>query len=123
MKTALTAMFFLTMSAAHLSAETNVKAYKEKMATPNGKIVATAYIQGLGDGIAWANTIATKNNAPLYCQPEGLAINVENYIDILDRHIQAALKSLPAAKVDELWIGLQLLDGLRETFPCSKGAK
>jgi hypothetical protein len=57
----------------------------------------------------------------IYCVPSNLALNVSNYIDILDRQIEKDSKTTPARILDKSIIGLKLLSGLLATFPCPTG--
>lgn len=94
-------------------AELTVGQYKK--AGRNLEIVKT-YVAGLGSGYSWANVmLETRSGAQLhlYCPPNKLAINGENYLDILDNHIKRRSPS------DDVPIELILLQGLMETFPCS----
>lgn len=72
------------------------------------------YIGGVGVGLSWANIrMATKGIPPLYCQPESLALNSDNYISFIE---QAVAKE-PDLHQD-MPIELILLDALVDAFPC-----
>jgi len=45
----------------------------------------------------------------------------ENYIDIIDQEIKEFSALTTASKLDGLFIGTLLLDGLLQTFPCTPG--
>ena len=71
------------------------------------------YVRGVLDGTAWANAdLVMSNKKPLYCQPENFALSTSNAIQIIDQKIKSTSpkKDLP--------IGMLLLLGLEETFPC-----
>jgi hypothetical protein len=76
------------------------------------------YVMGAGQGIAWANTAAEKNNTPLYCQPPNFAMNGDYYIDILDKTIKMLESKTTAKELNELPVGLLVLMGLQQSFPC-----
>jgi hypothetical protein len=76
------------------------------------------YILGVGVGISWANTwLNITGQPPLYCQPENLALGVNNYMRILQEQIER--KYQKGIQVDSV-VELYLLQGLMETFPCKK---
>ena len=65
------------------------------------------------NGLSWANAyLQHKGEAPLYCQPERLALTAEQSIDILRRYVN----DHPAAGNEPF--GLGLFDALQETFTC-----
>lgn len=67
-----------------LRAEITVKDYQKAIhSSDRDKADAMRlYVMGVGSGIAWANTAAEKNNAPLYCQPPNFSMNG----NLLHRH-------------------------------------
>jgi hypothetical protein len=67
-----------------LRAEITVKEY-QKAVHSSDRTKADAmklYVMGVGAGMAWAETAAEKNNAPLYCQPPNFLMNG----NLLHRH-------------------------------------
>jgi hypothetical protein len=81
-------------------------------------VVATkAYIKGLGEGIKSANAYATTAKTPLFCPPEKLALALENYIDIINRQIKSLSSQMTQAKLEDLWIGVLVMEGLHEPSP------
>ncbi len=78
------------------------------------------YIDGMGEGISWANNLIKQlYGKKLYCQPENLALNADNYLDILDRQLKKEQKRIKSLGwKDKTVLALFLLDGLQETFPC-----
>ena len=68
-------------------------------------------VEQLGVGISWANT-AFKNKK-IYCAPDNLALVDKNYKRILDDELKRGNYS------DDIYIGLILLMGLENTFPCN----
>lgn len=118
MRTLIASLCLLTFGA-QLEAEMTVEQYKTRMKTPLDAASTKVYIKGLGEGIGWANIEATARRTPLYCPPGKLAIDVANYIDILDREIERFSKTSSSAEANGTWIGLLLMDGLKDTFPCA----
>jgi hypothetical protein len=122
MRTVLTTLCFLTMSAVQAKAEVTVKEYKTRMASSDAFQVAAMkfYIRGLGEGLTWANTQARAMKTPLFCSPRKLALTLENYIDIIDRQIEKRSSEITQAELEGTFIGLMLTVGLEETFPCER---
>ena len=54
-----------------------------------------------------------KNQIPLYCQPEKLALNPDNFLQLLDSHI-----SKWDIQGEDSPIELIFLTALKEAFPC-----
>ncbi|MDR3396599.1 MAG: hypothetical protein P4M06_03470 [Pandoraea sp.] len=72
-----------------------------------------AYVAGLGQGMFWANVaLEAQGNKKLYCPPRALALNVNNYMSILDKEV-----TKPVTR-DTDDIGVLLLQALIDTFPC-----
>lgn len=77
------------------------------------------FIDGLGRGFFVANVyVRMETKARLFCVPENLALEIENYIRILDDEIKRREESQGFEKVQEDPIDLLLLEGLKRTFPC-----
>jgi hypothetical protein len=71
------------------------------------------YIHGIGTGIAWANSRLENKHMPrLYCEPEKVALTVEQEIDILERFV----REYP--KLGEIPVGAVLTLALMDAFPC-----
>lgn len=105
-------MYFLLASSNALAAMT-IELYESASINKEGKQLVEMYIVGLGEGFFWANAAAGANGTPaLYCPPQNLAMNGDNYISILKREIESGSH----AKNSE--VGLALLLGLQKTFPC-----
>src|SRR4029079_4845844 len=74
----------------------------------------TTHIAGIGTGLQWANTAMEQaGQNPLYCPPGKLGLTVENDQSILEDTIKRHPKLEKTTP-----IGLLLLIGYRETFPC-----
>jgi len=118
------ALFVMLAMPPLLNAEMTVKDYREKRSDRIVGEMVKFYVQGLGDGMSWAdivNKLRSANGragAPLYCAPEKLALTRENYLDILDAGIERALDHQTKAEVEKQPIGPILLNSLMETFPC-----
>jgi len=114
---------FLVFSAIQAKADMTAKDYQAIMASSNALHIALTKecIRGLGQGMQWASGAAKEDG---FCTPPGLALNVENLIDIIEGEIKAeptATSAEAKPKTDGTPIGLLLLNGLRKTFPCPKG--
>lgn len=81
-----------------------------------------AYLNGVGAGYSWANAYAEvgQHTAVMYCQPARLALNGDNYKQILDAKIAKSFSPLTPAQKREHVIEFTLLLGLIDTFPCGK---
>ena len=111
---------FCLLATVQLRADMKVKDYKRILASSDqGGIAFTKmFVNGLGDGISTANTM-TGNR--LFCPPDNLGLVLGNYTDILEKQIAEIDKD--DAKYEEIPIGILLIRGLAETFPCPKPAK
>lgn len=78
------------------------------------------YVEGLGKGFVYANVVMKiETNQSLFCIPEKLVLERENFIRILDDEI----KRYEVVSFDEAQkspIEINLLSGLKNTFPCKK---
>ena len=111
-KLAMSFLLAVTLATAeHVSGEMTLKHYKEFK--PKELTRIEIYVTGLGDAFSWANTYLEQRSF-LFCQPSKLALGTKNYMRILDDEIQRKIYK------EEHSIGLILLMGLKETFPCSK---
>jgi hypothetical protein len=100
-------------------AEMTVKEYRTGIASEKSSVVTLTklYVQATGEGITWANVASRSAGAPIFCQPQQLAIVSELYLDILDCQITSLSEQ---KNVEGEMVGLLLLKGLKETFPCKK---
>jgi hypothetical protein len=76
------------------------------------------YITGLYKGFSWSISLQEKIGPRFYCQPRTLSLNYENVIDILEKEVKRASKSMSKEEVDKLDIGMFLAFGFQKTFPC-----
>jgi hypothetical protein len=90
------------------------------MASPDSAMTAKLFIQGLGEGIGWANAaIARTGQKALYCQPAITTLDRDKFVALLDKQIKALTPVAPEAELDGYDVALLLL-GLKEAFPCAK---
>ena len=80
------------------------------------------YINGVGEGTSWMSIIQESNNKEyrkLYCPPVDLVLDVNKYVDILEKRINK-VKNLNLYNLENSPIGMELVNGLIDTFPCDK---
>ena len=80
------------------------------------------YINGVGEGSSWMSIIQESNNKEyrkLYCPPVDLVLDVNEYVDILEKRINK-VKNLNLYNLENSPIGMELVNGLIDTFPCDK---
>jgi len=105
-------LFGLTSSANAMTV--TFKDYK-KAANSDEKAFYLLYLDGVREGIIELNVVLEeKRQQPLFCLPERLALTVGQAEDIVMR--QAEKITDP----DQLPIGLLLVEGLQNTFPCDE---
>jgi len=102
------------------NAEITVKEYRTAMSSGKESQVQLTrlYVAGVGEGILVANSMAERINTPLFCQPEKLALAIDNFISIIDRIIKDVTPKAPPAELDDTPIPIMLMLGMQETFPC-----
>ena len=76
------------------------------------------FVSGLGEGYSLANAeLKVKRKLPpLYCEPDKVKLNTDNYLEILDNYL-----SQPVVKAQThptLPVGVMLLKALQDAFPC-----
>ena len=62
-------------------------------------------------------SLKKKGKTPLYCQPETLSLNQDTVTDIIETKAERTTQK--GAKINTASISTMLLEGLRETFPCT----
>jgi hypothetical protein len=120
MRIAIIALSFWGLAAIELKAQIKVKNYREAMnvtETDGAVLFMKGYLGGLRHGIKLANLTANKR---FFCEPENLPLKLETYIKLLDRRIERLSAGLPRTEVDEMDIGILLIQELQDTFPCAK---
>ena len=76
------------------------------------------YINGVGVGYAWSNTLlGHQKRAPLYCEPAKLSIQGSDYLELLDKRIASAVK-VGRPFGENTPVELILLDALVDAYPC-----
>jgi hypothetical protein len=104
---------FIQLFSPCANAEFTLKEYKSMKQTD----MFREYITGVGRGIYWANLhLQQTGESPFYCQPLKLSLSGENYLNILDRYVEQNKDKVKPGT----FIELLLLEGLIDTFPCTK---
>jgi hypothetical protein len=87
------------------------------------------YFKGIGDGFVWANAelLSTKRER-LFCAPQELGLNSENYHQILESFLPTLSKRIHGAtvswkSVEDVPFGYALMTALINAFPCGAPAK
>jgi hypothetical protein len=77
------------------------------------------YLAGVRDGLETVNgSLVAQGASPLFCMPPTLALTAEQAADIVTRTPGKA-----TCNIDDMPIGIILLKGLKETFPCGEQGK
>lgn len=109
-------VFLLIASAAPTSADILFEKY-EKL---KNEAWVKLYLGGVGSGYSWANAILrTKGEAPLYCEPTKLALQPDNYLQILNTF----LSKNPREPLQGTPIDLILGYALQDAFPCNSNSQ
>jgi hypothetical protein len=115
MKLIITGLLLL-LAGAKAKADMNVAEYESGLQTPHVARLVKLYVMGLGDGIVSANEIPGR--APFFCAPPNDPIGVEGFLNAINLQIEAYNSRMSQAEVGKLSLGLLLLQGLQEIFPC-----
>jgi hypothetical protein len=85
-----------------------------------GRDLAEFYIAGIGQGISWTGTYVetVDESYRLFCLPNSLSLNADNYISILEDAYMDAVNGKVLAESD-MQVPLLLLFGFIDTFPCN----
>ncbi|MGB6210176.1 hypothetical protein [Pseudomonas mandelii] len=78
------------------------------------------YLSGIGNGYGWSNAYLTewRKTPAMFCEPDKLALNGENFKDILEAEIKRSYHPETEEDKTNNPIELLLLMGLIKTFPC-----
>ena len=77
-------------------------------------VAVKLHVAGIADGLSWANSAVQLNGGSrLYCPPDNLSLNDDNYINMIDSEI-ARSPSFDG----NTYLGLVLLRALQRAFPC-----
>ena len=100
--------------------QTKISAFNELRKTDEA--AAELYMLGIVASFNTANSmLQLKQMPPLYCQPQTLVLNMENYMSIFDVKYERNKANIESSK-ETLNIGVSdvLLFGLIDTFPCEQ---
>ena len=98
-------------------AELNTVGRYESMSQTD-KSATGLYIMGIGEGASWAQIYGISfKNKKLYCMPPNLAMNINNYVQLLETGIQKLKARKPNSYQNEM-IDTVLIDELISNFPC-----
>lgn len=100
--------------------QTKISTFNELRKTD--KAAAEMYMLGLAASFNSANSMLQLKQMPLlYCQPQTLVLNLENYMSIFDVKYEKSKAMIESSK-ETLDIGVSdvLLFGLIEAFPCER---
>jgi hypothetical protein len=103
-------------------ADVNVKLYRQSLSNGGAdQAMAEAYITGAGLALEAANAeLRNRHQSPLFCSPDKLALNSENYRSIVDAWITKRSRILPVDQMEQIPVYLVLMHGLIDAFPCSQ---
>jgi len=106
----------------HLYAEVPVKDYRTALSNPDSAAIVKSYVSGLGNGMVYANEFSQRNKQaqPLFCAPSKLTLTGDNFVNLLDAQIKLSEERNGKEPTMNVPIGLLLLEGLVDTFPCEK---
>ena len=106
-------LFCLTLSNAN-AASILFKTYKAPIDKAD-KALLKVYFGGVKEGIVMLNvTLQAEGRQPLFCQPQKLALTVEQAEEIMMH------KAKKMADPDGVPISIILIHGLQDTFPCGE---
>jgi len=110
----------LLFSGIALAGGPTVEGYLKTKGYPQADI----FLVGLADGYTWANSALEKNNqTPLFCAPYNLDLKEVNFKKLIDNKIKEYVTEKKTFKKTDPVIGLLLLLGLQEMFPCDGTAE
>lgn len=116
-RSALIVLAIIFISCRTASAVT-VKQYADvKAKGGDGWGVMSAYVDGLGVGFQYANIqLRLQHEKPLYCPPENMILNMDNYLSLLDIELT---RGNPKPNADTA-IEVILTFAIQKSFPCSQ---
>lgn len=114
-----TLFILATLAASPVMATISVKEYKDfKKAGGSNWQSLTVYVAGLGYGMMVANSsLAINHKQLLFCSPVKLALDAQNYLDIIDKQLEELGSRVP----DSMDVAIVLEAGIVDTFPCKAG--
>lgn len=75
------------------------------------------YIYRVAEGIIAANALAGQKGQPLFCVPQGFALNPANFHQVFEEQLPNI--RLTKSRVEDAPVGIVLVLGLARVFPCS----
>jgi hypothetical protein len=106
-------LFCLTLLSAN-AASILFKTYKSPIDKAD-KAALKVYLDGVKEGIVMLNvTLQAEGRQPLFCQPQKLALTVEQAEEIMMH------KAKKMTDPDGVPISIILIHGLQDTFPCDE---
>lgn len=95
----------------------DLKSYRELTKAESPEMAA--YLTGVGTGLFWANAaLQARNQQPLFCMPEKLAVDPNLIKSLLDQQIKNPGSGKPYA--DDKQIEIILLVSFMSRFPCGE---
>lgn len=83
------------------------------------------YINGVGNGMFWYSTglkkSANDTSNQLFCVPQNFGLTPDNYMNIFKMELETYKKIYDS--MGDVPIGLVLLNGLKNTFPCDSASQ
>jgi len=93
--------------------ETDTAKFLKNFDAAADKVRGLEYLSGFESGIGWANAALTqRHDRPLYCVPATLSLTPDQILQILRDELEKVPKLATSP------VGMTLLYGLKETFPC-----
>ena len=103
-------VFILTVVNAFSMSVSDYKVLKK-----NDEQGLSLYVMGLGQGYYWSTSLLQhRSQTPLYCPPDKLVLNADNYLSILKGELASG------AWKDTDPVEIILFRGLEKSFPCGR---
>lgn len=121
MNTSINKVIFTLLLTAHtISGAITITQYDQLRmggAKPEERAYLNIRIGGVAEGYDWANSfLVTGGRAELYCSPDNIAFNTDNYLQFLDEELNANRASYARTATPIEYI---LLRALQSKFPCT----
>lgn len=110
---ALSGLILLVLSAS--ANAVTVKQYADMKAKGGDEwAIIASYVSGVGAGLLHANVqLVLDHEKPLFCPPQHLALNMDNYLALLDAELARAKPS------SDVTIEVVLTYAILKAFPCT----
>ena len=113
----ITVLFFSSNVQSEITADTYLKV-REGNNEKEKKFVRD-HIMGIATGVLWTNAyLYSKKMDEVFCSPDNMVLNTENYVNFLDREIEYRKKVGAYDGKDP--IAMMILLHLVDVFPCKK---